>query len=105
MRQTALFLFEVVRGLLAIVITLAMAALIIGLLMRSASAEPWPSYEAVKHHPRSHHKWTPPPHVFKYRGTMRHPRYYRRPSCLFAWDMWVATADPYWRMRYLACVL
>jgi hypothetical protein len=37
MRQTALFLFDVVRGLLAIAVTLGMAALIIGLLMRAAT--------------------------------------------------------------------
>lgn len=37
MRQTAIFLFDVVRGLLAIAVTLGLAALIIGLLMRAAT--------------------------------------------------------------------
>lgn len=38
MKQTALFIADVVRGLLAIAVTLAMAALIIGLLMQAATA-------------------------------------------------------------------
>lgn len=123
MRQTALFLAEVVRGLLAIVVTLALAALIIGLLMRTASAAP----NSVKGYVKGGHytketgrnlykggghydvhpyaKWNPPPHVLRYRGEIRHPRYYRRPSCLRSWTMWVETGSPYWRVRYLDCVL
>lgn len=109
MKTTALFLAEVVRGLLAIAVTLAMAAMIIGLMMRAATAAPNNVKRYVggggHYDVRPYPKWSPPPHVLRYRGAIRHPRYYRRPSCLRSWTRWVETGSIYWRNRYIACVL
>lgn len=49
--------------------------------------------------------WQAPRHVYGYRGPVLHPRYYRRPACLHSWLRWEKTGSPYWRLRYLACVL